>query len=55
MLLLKVLPKALKFLNNVALKKKTSRSWENFLTKLPSNNDGDKNIVSFSGAMIKDL
>ena len=33
----------------------TSRSWKNFLTELPSNDDGNKNIVSFSEAMSKDL
>ena len=33
----------------------TSRSWKNFLTKLPSNDDDNKNIVSFSEAMSKDL
>ena len=33
----------------------TSRSWKNFLTELPSNNDGNKNMVSFSEAMSKDL
>ena len=33
----------------------TSRSWKNYLTELPSNNDGNKNIVSFSEAMSKDL
>ena len=33
----------------------TFRSWKNFLTKLPSNDDGNKNIVSFSEAMSKDL
>ena len=33
----------------------TSRSWKNFLTELPSNDDGNKNIVYFSEAMSKDL
>ena len=33
----------------------TSRIWKNFLTELPSNDDGNKNIVSFSEAMSKDL
>ena len=33
----------------------TSRIWKNFLTELPSNDDGNKNIVSFSEAMSKNL
>ena len=33
----------------------TSRSWKNYLTELPSNDDGNKNIISFSEAMSKDL
>ena len=32
-----------------------SRSWKNFLTELPSIDYGNKNIVSFSETMSKDL
>ena len=40
---------------DLILKGMTSRIWKNFLIKLPSNNEGNKNIVSFSEEMSKDL
>ena len=48
-------PTASKFLNNVVFQKNDVQELEKFLTELPSNDDGNKKIVSFSEAMNKDL
>ena len=42
-------------MNNVVFQKNDVQELENFLTELPSKDDGNKNIVSFSEAMSKDL